>query len=216
MFEFLQSAWAYALTHMPELREATLEHLALVLLSLFIATAVCVPLGVWTSRSAKSAQSVINFFNSVRVIPSIAVLFLLIPVFGLSFASAVVALILLAIPPIIVNTDAAYRSVDPAIKEAAVGMGMTSRQVLLRIETALALPVIIAGIRTATTEVMASATLAAFIGIGGLGTFIVRGLAMYDLGIMLVGAVPVILLTLLAELMLGLLERQLRPPHMSQ
>src|SRR5690606_16684119 len=113
--------------------------------------------------------------NALRVVPSLAILFLAIPYFGLSFTSASIALTILALPPVLINTDAAYRNISPAIKEAAFGMGMTPWQVLRHIETPLALPVIIAGIRIATTEVIASATLAAFIGIGGLGLFVVRG-----------------------------------------
>ena len=152
-----------------------------------------------------------KFFNGLRVVPSIAILFLAIPYFGLSFTSAIIALTILAFPPILINTDAAYRTINPAVKESAAGMGMTSKQTLWCVETPLALPVIVAGIRTAAVEVIASATLAAFIGIGGLGLFVVRGFALYDIPILLVGAIPVAILALSTDLFLGRLQRWLQP-----
>lgn len=210
--EYVSEAINYAAAHTTELALALRQHLALVGLAMGVAILFCVPLGVWTSRSAAAAILFINTSNALRVVPSLAVLFLAIPYFGLSFTSAAIALTILALPPVLINTDAAYRTINPAIKEAAFGMGMTPWQVLRHIETPLALPVIIAGIRIATTEVIASATLAAFIGIGGLGLFVVRGFALYDIAILLVGAVPVALLTLLADVGLGRLQKQLQPP----
>jgi len=115
------------------------------------------------------------------------------------------------VPPILINTDAAYRTVNPAVKESAVGLGMTKRQTWWRVETPLALPLIVAGVRTAAVEVIASATLAAFIGISSLGLFIVRGFALYDIPILLVGAIPVALLALSADWLLGRLQRRLQP-----
>mgnify|MGYP006289950799 FL=1 len=204
----------YAATHLDELTLALQQHLIFVGVALGIGVTLCVPLGIWTSRASSRgvAEAVMNVFNGMRVIPSLAVLFLVIPYLGLSFQSAVFALLLLALPPILINTDAGFRTVDPAVKESARGMGMKPRQILWRIEFPLALPVVIAGIRTATVEVIASATLAAFIGGGGLGTFIVRGFAMYDPAIMLVGAVPVALLALIAELLMGFAQRLAEPP----
>ncbi|MCC6606179.1 MAG: ABC transporter permease [Anaerolineae bacterium] len=210
--ELLQEVSQYTQSHLAELWSALGEHLLLVALALTISMAVCIPLGVWTARSKMVSAVVLNTFNALRVIPSIAVLFLAIPVWGLSFTSAVIALTLLAFPPVLVNTDAAYRTIDPAIRESAKGMGMTARQILWRVETPLALPIIVAGIRTAATEVIASATLAAFIGIGGLGVFVVRGFALYDIAILLVGAVPVALLALTAEIILEAAQRKLQPP----
>lgn len=210
--ELATEAITYAAAHTTELALALRQHLALVGLALGVAVVLCVPLGVWTSRSDAAAILFINTSNALRVVPSLAVLFLAIPYFGLSFTSASIALTILALPPVLINTDAAYRTISPAIKEAAFGMGMTPWQVLRHIETPLALPVIIAGIRTATTEVIASATLAAFIGIGGLGLFVVRGFALYDIAILLVGAIPVALLTLLADVGLGKLQKRLQPP----
>ncbi|MFN8441401.1 MAG: ABC transporter permease [Caldilineaceae bacterium] len=203
--------YQYAISHTAELQQALGQHLRLVVIALGISIVLSVPLGIWTSRSRLAALTVINVFNGLRVIPSLAILFLAIPYWGLSFTSALLALTLLALPPVLINIDAGYRSVDPALREAARGMGMTASQVLWQVETPLALPVILAGIRTATTEVIASATLAAFIGSGGFGLYVVRGLAMYSIPILLVGAIPVALLTLLAELCLGGLQRALEP-----
>lgn len=220
MLQALQDALAYASTHLDELRQALVEHLLLVGVALGIGILLCVPLGIWTSReqtrapgrARTAALAIMNTINGLRVVPSLAILFLAIPYFGLTFASAALALTILALPPILINTDAAYRTLDPAVRESATGMGMTARQVLWRVETPLALPVIVAGIRTATTEVIASATLAAFIGSGGLGLYVVRGFAMFDITILLVGAIPVALLALLAEILLGGLQRALQPP----
>ena len=205
-------AYEYASDHREELIAAVQRHLLLVGIALGIGIAVCVPLGVVTSRSRVAAATLINGFNALRVIPSLAILFLALPYFGLSLKSAVLALTILALPPILINTDAAFRTIDPAIREAAYGMGMAQREVLRRVEFPLAMPVIIAGIRTAAVEVIASATLAAFIGGGGLGLYITRGFALYDNAILLVGAVPVAILALIAEIGMSGLQRALQPP----
>ncbi len=212
MINLLRSAWLYGQTNAAEFWGAVGDHLFLVIVSLGISLAVSLPLGIWTARSRLAALAIINLFNALRVVPSIAVLFLAIPVFGLSTTSALIALTMLAFPPILINTDAAYRTIEPAVREAALGMGMTGGQTLWRVETPLALPVIVAGVRTAAVEVIASATLAAFIGIGGLGLFVVRGFALYNIPILLVGAIPVALLALFADLFLGRLQKQLQPP----
>jgi osmoprotectant transport system permease protein len=205
-------ASTYASDHRDELIAAVQRHLLLVGIALGIGIVLCVPLGVVTSRSRVASITVINGFNALRVIPSLAILFLALPYFGLSLKSAVLALTILALPPILINTDAAFRNIDPAIREAAYGMGMAWREVLGRVEFPLAAPVIVAGIRTAAVEVIASATLAAFIGGGGLGIYITRGFALYDNAILLVGAVPVALLALIAEIGMSGLQRALQPP----
>ena len=192
------------------------QHFVLVMLPLSISLLVALPLGWWTAKSSLAEGILINGFNGLRVIPSIAILFLAIPYLGLTFTAAAIALIILAIPPILINTNVAFRSIDPHLQEAAIGMGMTPQQVLWEIEIPLALPVIIAGIKTATVEVIASATLAAFIGAGGLGRFIVLGFSLYDNSILLLGAIPVALLALIAEISLGILQKKLEPqsqPH---
>ena len=205
-----QQAWAYAIDNSDKFVAALQQHLLLVAVPLAIGITLGLPLGWWSAQSKTVSTVVINGFNALRVIPSLAVLFLAIPVLGLSFASAAIALTLLAMPPILISTDIAFRTIAPAIQEAAIGMGMNQSQILRQIEIPLALPVIIAGIKTATVEVIASATLAAFVGAGGLGDFIVLGFAAYDPAILLVGAIPVALLALIAEVSLSWLQRSLQ------
>lgn len=211
-FQAFFQAYEYAATHTSDLITAFWQHCLLVVVPLGIGLLVGLPLGLWSSRSRLASTVFINSFNALRVIPSIAILFLAIPYFGLKTESALIALTLLVMPPILISTDVAFRTIDPMIREAAYGMGMDSRQVLRQIEIPLALPVILAGIKTATVEVIASATLAAFIGAGGLGSFIVLGFALYDNAVLLVGAIPVALLALVAEVSLGLLQQHIQPP----
>ena len=210
--DLVMNIWAYVVSHSAELGDAVVDHLALVGIALGVAMLVSLPLGVWTSRSRFATLTLMNLINGMRVVPSLAILFLVVPYLGLNATSAAVALTVLAMPPILINTDAAFRNLDPSILEAARGMGMTPRQVLFRVEVPIALPVIITGIRTAAVEVIASATLAAFVGSGGLGIYITRGFAMYDYAILMVGAIPVALLTLFAESLLNLAQRAVQPP----
>ncbi|MFM7425092.1 MAG: ABC transporter permease [Elainella sp.] len=211
--EVFSRAYDYAVANLDDLLTALQQHFLLVLIPLAIGLVVGLPLGLWSSRSQIVSAVLINGFNALRVIPSLAVLFLAIPYFGLSFQSAVIALTLLVMPPILINTDVAFRSIDPMTREAAYGMGMSSGQVLRSVEIPLALPVVLAGVKTAVVEVIASATLAAFIGAGGLGRFIVLGFNVYDSAILLVGAIPVALLAVTAEIGLGLMQRAAQPPR---
>lgn len=206
--QLLQDAFQYYLQNQAGFWEAVRQHLQLSFSALGISMLICLPLGIWISHRVKAAQVTINLFNALRVLPSLAILFLALPYLGLGFLPSLVALTVLAFPPVLINTYAGMRGVDAAIIEAALGMGMAPSQVLTRVEIPLAAPSIIAGIRTAAVEVISSATLAAFIGGGGLGNFITRGFALYDIRIMLVGAVPVALLALGSEALLGVLQRQ--------
>jgi osmoprotectant transport system permease protein len=212
MLPTLQNAYQYALDNSDRIFTALQQHLLLVAVPLAIGLVVGLPLGWWSARSRLVSTVMLNAFNGLRVIPSLAVLFLAIPVLGLGFWSAVLALTLLVMPPILISTDVAFRTISPAVREAATGMGMPTTTMLTTVEIPLALPVVIAGIKTATVEVIASATLAAFVGAGGLGTFIVLGFAVYDPAILLVGAVPVALLALLAEVGLSAVQRAAQAP----
>lgn len=210
--DFFVQAYDYAIANLDRLTSAFGEHLLLVVIPLVVGLVLGLPLGLLSARSRLASTVLINTFNGLRVIPSLAILFVAIPYFGLSFQSAAIALTILVMPPILISTDVAFRNIDPMIREAAVGMGMAPNQILRSIEIPLALPVVIAGIKTATVEVIASATLAAFIGAGGLGDFIVLGFAQYDPAILLVGAIPVALLALLAEISLASLQKAVQPP----
>jgi osmoprotectant transport system permease protein len=171
-----------------------------------------IPLGVLASRGGKLTAGIIGAVAAVRVIPSLAVILLLLPVFGLGWRPALVALTLLAGPPLVINTDTGLRGVDPATLEAATGLGMTGAQRFWRVKFPLALPVIVTGVRSAAVEVIGSATLAAFVGAGGLGTFITSGITLMDERMLLSGAIAVTLLALLAEFILARLEFRLTPP----
>jgi osmoprotectant transport system permease protein len=209
--QLLIDAYQYALKNQSAVLEDLLIHLRLSFGALAIALLICVPLGIWVARYHRLAPFVMNLAGTLRVVPSLAVLFLALPLLGIGFRPSLLALTLLACPPILINTFAGFRGVDRAVLEAARGMGMSSFQVLRQIEWPLALPVVIAGIRTAAVEVIASATLAAYIGGGGLGDYIQRGFTLLEPSILLVGALPVALLSLSAELLLSVLQRRVSP-----
>ncbi len=203
----LHAALQYIRSNPGTFQDAVRLQLQLSVFAVAIAIFVCFPLGILASRSRLASFYSLNAFGIARSVPSVALLFLFYPFLGLGFRPALVALTVLACPPILINTSAGFRAVDPALREAAYGMGMNTWQVLSKVEFPLALPVIIAGIRTATVEVIASATLATFIGVDDLGVFIYEGLVNFQKNVMLVGAVPVALLTLCAEVVLGGVER---------
>ena len=211
MFELLAESYAYFLENQGRFWNELGRHLALSGSALAISLVVCVPMGIWATRNTNLAQYVINAVGALRLIPSLAILFLALPYLGTGFGPALVALTVLALPPVLINVYAGILSVERAVVEAARGMGMTSRQRLLQVELPLALPAIIAGVRTAAVEVVSSATLAALIGAGGLGVFITRGFALFEPRIMLVGAIPVAVLALMSEMILSLVERWASP-----
>ncbi|MDQ6825787.1 MAG: ABC transporter permease [Candidatus Eremiobacteraeota bacterium] len=177
--------------------------------ALAMAALVALPLGVLVAHRARLRGPLLSALGIGRVVPSLAVLTLMIPLFGVGWRPAIVALALLAIPPIAINTDLGFRSVPEAALDAARGMGMTAMQIRNRVEVPLALPVIFAGLRTASIEVIASATLAAFIGGGGLGEYITSGLQNNDDGLLLLGGISVAALALLVEIALALIQRRM-------
>jgi osmoprotectant transport system permease protein len=185
------------------------EHLVLAGSALAAALLIAVPAGAAFARTRGPRSAWLAAIGTARVIPSLAVLALMLPLVGIGFAPAFVALTLLAIPPIAMNVDAGLRSVPPALREAARGLGMSERQIRNRVDWPLAMPVAFAGIRTATVEVIASATLAGFIGGGGLGEYIINALASNDVPQLLEGAGGVALLALIADGVLALVERRL-------
>jgi osmoprotectant transport system permease protein len=222
----LGDAWQYIQDNPDRFREALSVHIRLSVYALIAAIVIFVPLGILASRGKWLSQTVVGVISALRVVPSLAVIFLLypyrrelgdlLPMFDRSFSLALIALTLLAGPPLVINTDAAMRGIDPAVVESARGLGMNRFQVFFRVQLPLALPVMIAGVRTASVEIIASATLAAFIGVGGLGRFITSGLTLYDFSLLLVGAIPVTLLTLFAEGSLAAIERWVKPPTTSR
>lgn len=208
----LQHVLDYIRDHPDRFWEAVRIHSRLSAEALLIAVVIFVPLGVLAARSGRAGAAIVGAVAAVRVIPSLAILFLLYPIYGFGEKPALVALTVLAGPPLVINTDAGLRSVRADILENARGLGMNSVQVFTRVELPLALPVVIAGLRTAAVEVIASATLAAYIGVANLGSFILAGFTSLDTTLLLVGGIPVTIMALLAETGLGLAERVLTPP----
>lgn len=208
----LLDALAYIADNQERFFDALTVHMQLSLSALLLGCLIFIPLGMLTARSRTHGPQVVALVAATRVIPSLAVLFLLLPWLGTGFTPALVALTLLAGPPLIVNTDAGLRDVDPVLIENATGLGMSRSQVFREIQIPLAMPVVVAGIRSALIEVIASATLAAFIGVRSLGYFILAGMSLIDFRLLLVGAVPVAILALFAEGVLSRVERRLTPP----
>lgn len=198
--EIFREAYNYFLQNQSFFWEAAGDHLILSFTALGISLLVAFPMGLWIAKKKKISQVVINVFNALRVVPSLAILFLALPYLGIGFVPSLIALTVLAFPPVLISTYTGIRGVPPSVIESATGMGMTKAQVLTQIEIPLAIPAIISGIRIASVEVISSATLASFIGGGGLGDFITRGFALYNVPVMLVGAIPVALFALLSEI----------------
>ena len=207
------TTWSFFLSHRSEILGATLDHLTLVLISMALAIAIAVPLGMLIVQHRHLRTAALGIASVFQTIPSLALFGFLIPIpfiGGIGRRTAIVALVLYALLPILRNTYVGLTGIDPAILEAAEAMGMTSSQILLRVRLPLALSIILAGIRTATVITIGVATIAAAIGAGGLGTFIFRGVAMVSDAVILAGAIPAALLAILADLFLGLLERRLK------
>ncbi len=195
-----------------EVLQLTLEHLTLVAIAMTLAVVIGVPLGVALTRRQALERWVLGAANVIQTVPSLALFGFLIPVpliGGIGGRTAVVALTLYALLPIIRNTYVGITGVDPAVIEAARGMGMTDGQLLWQVEIPLSLGVILAGIRVATVICVGVATIAAAIGAGGLGMYIFRGVAMVNNQVILAGAIPAAVLAVLADVSLGWAERRL-------
>jgi osmoprotectant transport system permease protein len=194
---------------MGDMTAHVVEHLSLAASALALALAAGIPLGIVAAESPPVRGAVLALAGVGRTLPSLAVLMLLLPWLGVGSAPAIVALALLAIPPIVINVDLGIRTVPSAALDAANGMGMTPLQRFARVVVPFALPISFAGFRTATTETIASATLATFIGAGGLGDEIVRGLQTDDPQLLFAGAAIVAALALGADLILGAAGRRI-------
>lgn len=196
--------------------ERTVAHLELSLLALVVAVVVAVPLALWLGHRRRGAGVVTSLVTAGRAVPTYAVIALLFPLailwgLGLGFWPSVVALVLLAIPPLYTNTLTGVREVDPALVEAARAMGMTGRQVLVSVEVPVALPLLLAGLRTAVVQVMATATLASVFGYQALGSYLTEGLSQRDDAKLLTGTIAVGVLWLVAEGVLGVAQWRLTP-----
>jgi osmoprotectant transport system permease protein len=187
------------------------EHVLMSAAATGAAAVIALPIGVLLGHAARGAIVAMNVSNIGRAIPSFAVLVIALQLFGIGATPAFIALVALAIPPMVTNSYVGVSEVDPEVKEAARGIGMRERAVLLRVELPLAVPLIMAGIRTSTVQVVATATLAALVAWGGLGRFIVDGLSQRDFVQVFAGALMVAVLAILTELGLAWLQRLVTP-----
>ncbi|MGY3777576.1 ABC transporter permease [Isobaculum melis] len=204
MIQFLQ-------TYGSELMVKIGEHLYISFFALLLGVVVAVPLGILLTRFHKAASFFIGLASILQTVPSLAILALMIPVLGIGKFPAIVALFVYSLLPILRNTYLGVKNVDPNLKDAAKGMGMTTMQQIIMVEVPLAMPVIMSGIRLGAVYVIAWATLASYIGAGGLGDFIFNGLNLYQTDLILGGAIPVTLLAMLTDFLLGILETKLSP-----
>ncbi|MDM9382653.1 ABC transporter permease [Chlorogloeopsis sp. ULAP01] len=203
----------FLIKYAPEILARTLEHLLLVIIAIDIAILIGIPLGVLITRQKSLRQPILGIANIFQTIPSLALFGLLIPVpiiGGIGATPAIVALALYSLLPIIRNTYTGIAGVDPAIREAGRGMGMTDRQLLLQVEIPLAMGVILAGVRVATVIAIGVATIAAAIGAGGLGELIFRGISTVNDQLILAGAIPAAVIALVADLGISWIEKQLK------
>jgi osmoprotectant transport system permease protein len=204
---------SYIGEHLGELATATAEHIALSLGATLAAVFIGLPLGVLASRRPALERPMLGAIDVIQTIPSLALFGLLLPlplIGGIGATPAVVALLLYALLPIVRTTVVGLRGVEPSIVEAARGLGATDRERLFRIELPLAAPTILTGVRVAAVTSIGTATIAAAIGAGGLGTFVFRGVAVVDNRLILLGAVPAALLAIVVDVILRVIERRLR------
>jgi len=202
--------------HRAEVLTLTAEHLWLVSISMLLAVGIGVPLGIVLTRKPGWKAIILGTNNVIQTIPSLALFGLLLPLPWLGVRAdrlTITALTLYALLPIVRNTFTGISGIEAPVREAALGMGLDSRQILWHVELPLAMPVILAGVRVATVITIGVATIAAAIGAGGLGEFIFRGLAMVDNNVILAGAIPAALIALIADGILGLLQSLLQRPR---
>jgi osmoprotectant transport system permease protein len=195
----------------PDFLNQLVVHVELSVVALLIGVVIALPVALAVYRSPLVSAVAVNTGNIGRAVPSLAILALVFPLLGFGFDTALVALVLLAIPPILINASTGLRQVSPQVIDAARGMGLSGRQILGRIQLPIALPVIFAGIRTSAVQVVASATLATFIGGGGLGDLIVLGLQRNDTAVLVAGSLAIAVLAIITELGFGALERAFTP-----
>ena len=207
MTEHQQTLWEFMSAESDKLLTQTMEHIGLTFIALILAIIIGLPLGIFISRQRKFSGIVLGVAGVLQTIPSIALLGFMIPVLGIGPKPAIAALLIYALLPVIRNTFTGITGVDPTIKEAALAMGMSKQQILSRVELPLAMPVILAGIRTAAVINVGVATLASLIAAGGLGEFIFGGISLNNTNMILAGAIPAALLAIVFDFLLSLLQK---------
>lgn len=207
----LQDIIEYFSTHWIEYLQMLGEHVGISLASIFVAAAIAVPLGVACSKRVPLEKVSVGIASMLRVVPSLAILVICVPFLGTGALPAMVALTVLAIPPILINTTLAFRSVSADVLEAARGMGMSDRAMFFKVKVPLTFPLSFAGVRTAASEVVASATLAAYIGAGGLGEIIFTGIGLMRPDLLAIGGVSVAVLSIVVGMCLSAVDRRMHP-----
>lgn len=212
----LPAAWDFLFANMDRFLELLQQHLTLVLVSEFLAIAVAVPAGILAVSNPSVKGYILGIGNVAQTIPTLAIIALVFPILGIGFEPALVGLFAYAILPILTNTIAGIDNVDESTVEAAHGMGMTDGEVLRKIQLPLALPVIFAGIRTSAVINVGTAYLAFFIGGGGLGVWVVQGIGLFQMPMVLAGAIPGALLAIVMDTMFAAVEHRLGGEAVSQ
>ena len=207
----MSPTWDFVREHLPEVGKRTVEHLALAGGATLLATAIAIPFGVYATRHPRLERPMLSFVDALQTIPSLALFGLLLPlplIGGIGATPAVVALVLYALLPIARTTVVGIRGIDPSVRDAARGLGMTEGQILRQVDLPLAAPTIVAGVRVAAVTSIGTATIAAAIGAGGLGTFVFEGVSVVDNKVILLGAVPAAMLAIVVDLVIRLVERR--------
>ncbi len=210
--DLLNGVWTYITDNPDRFWQAVGTHLQLSGTALLLAMAIFLPIGVLVNRTRFVGSSVLGVISAARVVPSLAIIFLGYSIVGTGYQTALIALFVLAGPPLVINMDAGLRSVPASVRENAAGLGMNPLQIFLKVEIPLALPVIVGGVRSAAIEVIASAAVAAFIGVRTLGLFLTSGISTGNDVELLTGAIPIAILALSVEAILAAVQRGVSPP----
>lgn len=204
-----QNVLEYFRNNMDTYLQAVVEHLEISLLSLIIAIVIGVPFGILSTKNKICYKWVTTVFNTLRIVPSLAILILLIPIMGTGVKPAVIALVFLGIPPILINSALAFNTIPEFIIETSVAMGMSKAQSFWNVKVPLAVPLMLTGIKTAMVEIIASATLAAYIGGGGVGNIIFTGLGLNRADLLFIGGSTVAIISILANALMSGLDKYL-------
>jgi osmoprotectant transport system permease protein len=209
MFKLLSATLDYINTHYDAYVLAVKTHILIFIVVLAAAVIIGIPLGILSSKKPVFSTVAINVFSALKMIPSLALLLVFIPIIGTGIVPASIALVLHALPTILINTYTGFKQIDAAVLESAVAMGMTRGEILRKVELPLALPLIFTGLRTCSVDIIATTTIAAYIGAGGLGQFVVVGLSNLNSATMLAGSLTVAIISLIIDLVFFLLQKGL-------
>ncbi|MDR1732911.1 MAG: ABC transporter permease [Synergistaceae bacterium] len=209
MSEFFFDIFEYIGSHRETYLEAVKIHFLIFVAVILVSVAIGVPTGALCAKKPRVSAVVINAFNVLKVIPSLALLLLILPVMGIGFGPAFFALVVHSIPTILISSYTGLQQVEPAVLESATGMGLSAREIFWEVELPLAAPFIMAGVRTCAVDVIATTTIAAYIGAGGLGELVMFGINYMNLTVILTGGITVALLSLTVDAVFGLIQKRL-------